>query len=90
MLDFPFARPFFRLQYFLHGFKQCGSYNWLKVSIKPFITMFDETEICPMSKKSFDGNLESVPKPYPGHNRLTIMLIMANLTMVSDVLVRHS
>ena len=56
MLDFPFARPFFRLQYFLHGFKQCGSYNWLKVSIKPFVTMFDEAEICTMSKKPFDGN----------------------------------
>src|SRR3989344_3600829 len=56
VLDFPFTRPFFRLQYLLHGFKQCGSNNWLKVSIKPFITMFNEAEIRTMCEKSFDGN----------------------------------
>src|SRR3989344_3948976 len=65
VFDFPFPRPFFRLQYFLHGFKQCGSNNWLKVSIKPFVTMFDETEIGTMCQKPFDGNFgkwRSVPR----------------------------
>src|SRR3989344_8811549 len=30
--------------------------NWLKASIKPFITMFNKTKICSVGKKSFDGS----------------------------------
>ena len=57
MLHFPCA-VVLRLQYFLHGFKQCGV-ALLKVSIKPFITMFDETEIRTMCRSRLMETLAS-------------------------------
>ncbi|HEY4493042.1 MAG TPA: hypothetical protein VJB98_00235 [Candidatus Paceibacterota bacterium] len=50
MLDLARAWPILNFQYLLHGFKQCGRNNWLKATIKPFITMPNEAEIRPLGK----------------------------------------